>query len=194
MTRLCVISSDFRLFYKISKIFADKYQISHIFPSDNIPDNDLVITTLEEARFVKVQPKVVLQWKMNPSLMEKKIIESLENNSSNEQITIGIDPGKNIGVSIILQDSLVTSNTLDSTQKLIYWLRNEFKVLKITNPIIKIGDGDMNSVEEIIPALIHEFGSELDINLVDESDTSKRENKSRTSHEESADRIARKSV
>ncbi len=193
INHLCIVSSDFRLLYKITEIFTDKYQISHILPSDPIPDSDLVITTLEETVLIKIKPKLVLQWKMSSSLMEKKIIESLNNNSI-KQFTVGIDPGKNIGVSIILQDSLVTSNTLDSIQKLIYWLRNEFNILQIENPIVKIGDGDMGSVEEIIPALIHEFGSELDICLVDESNTSKRENKSRTSHEESADRIARKST
>lgn len=192
--RLCVVSSDFRLLYKIIKAFADKYQISHILPSDTIPDTDLVITTLEEARFIKVQPKLVLQWKMKSSLMEKRIIESLENNTNDKQFIVGIDPGKNIGVSIIFQDSSVTSNTLNSVQKLIYWLRDEFITLQITDPRIKIGDGDMVSVEQIIPALIHEFGAELDIILVDESNTSKREDKSRTSHEESADRIARKST
>lgn len=162
-------------------------------PSDAIPDTDLVITTLEESSLIKIKPILVLQWKMSPSLMEKKIIESINNNSY-EKFMVGIDPGKNIGVSIILQDSMVTSNTLNSVQKLIYWLRNEFSILQIDNPIIKIGDGDMVSVEEIIPALIHEFGSELDICLVDESNTSKREDKSRTSHEESAERIARRSI
>ena len=192
--RLCVVSSDFRLFYKLTKGLTDKYQISHIWPSDTIPDTELVITTLEETKFIKAQPKLVLQWKMQLSLMEKRIIESLESTSDNKQFIVGIDPGKNIGVSIIFQDNFVTSSTLNSVQKLIYWLRNEFITLQISEPIIKIGDGDMISVDEIITALIHEFGSELNMILVDEANTSKRENKARTSHEESADRIARKSI
>ena len=89
-----------------------------------------------------------------------------------DQLTIGIDPGNRIGISIIYLhneiDSVVESS-LNSTIQLISVLLSGIRSEK---KIVRIGDGNITMANQIASMIKTKFNDLVDIEIVDEHGTS----------------------
>jgi predicted RNase H-like nuclease (RuvC/YqgF family) len=133
----------------------------------------IIITTKDEAEIVR-RKDVLLDTELDkyPILLKAKVLRSIMGSSHDDQLTIGIDPGNRIGISIIYLhneiDSVVESS-LNSTIQLISILLSGIRSKK---KIVRIGDGNINMAKQIASMIKMRFGDLVDIEIVDERGTS----------------------
>ena len=100
-------------------------------------------------------------------LISKKIDSGL----NQDQLLLGIDPGKQIGLSVYYLGNEISSSFFISTDKLIEQVITILAELKAKQKIIKIGIGDMKMAKNISELLNLKFCSNFEIEFVDERDT-----------------------
>ncbi|HEY6165309.1 MAG TPA: hypothetical protein VIW25_10390 [Nitrososphaeraceae archaeon] len=133
----------------------------------------IIITTKDEAEIVR-RKDVLLDTELDkyPILLKAKVLRSIMGSYHDDQLTIGIDPGNRIGISIIYLhneiDSVVESS-LNSTIQLISILLSGIRSKK---KIVRIGDGNINMAKQIASMIKMRFGDLVDIEIVDERGTS----------------------
>ncbi len=188
MLKITVASNDFKLAYIIRQLLNNKYDFEHILPDDNLSNSDLVITTQQEAIKIKNINLLILSSDMNQFEMLSRIISNLKKNEYSKCV-VGLDPGKNIGVSIIFKGELISSNLFTNLDNLIRWIKRNLSIISYRSLEIKIGNGDKNSSKKVYNRIIKDFNSDI-VKFVNEKQTSIRKNYNITEHEEAAIRIA----
>ena len=145
-----------------------------ILPSD-IPyfDGDIVLTTEQEA------PKNSPVSLLFDDITEKDIVviqglisKMLASGFNDDQLLLGVDPGKQIGLSVYYLGNEILNSFFVSTNKLIEKIINILAELQAKQKIIKIGNGDMQVANEIVQLLNLKFCSNFEIEFVDERNTS----------------------
>ena len=141
----------------------------------NIPnyDGDIILTTEKEAPKKSVIPLLFdditdKDTEVIQGLISQKLAQGLNDN----ELLLGIDPGKQIGLSIYYLGNQISSSFFTSTEKLIQKVITILAELKAKHKIIKIGNGDMLMANEIVKLLNLNFCSNFEIEFVDESNTS----------------------
>ena len=71
------------------------------------------------------------------------ISQKIDSGLNQDQLLLGIDPGKQIGLSVYYLGNEISSSFFISTDKLIEQVINILAELKAKQKIIKIGNGDM---------------------------------------------------
>lgn len=133
----------------------------------------IIITTKDEAEIVR-RKDVLLDTELDkyPILLKAKVLRSIMGSYHDDQLTIGIDPGNRIGISIIYLhneiDSVVESS-LNSTIQLISVLLSGIRSKK---KIVRIGDGNITMANQIASMIKAKFNDLVDIEIVDEHGTS----------------------
>jgi hypothetical protein len=133
----------------------------------------IIITTKDEAEIVR-RKDVLLDTELDryPVLIKAKILRNIMGSYHDDQLTIGIDPGTRIGISIIYLhneiDSFVESS-LDSTIQLVSVLLSGIRSKK---KIVRIGDGDIAMAKQIASMTKARFKDLVDIEIVNEHGTS----------------------
>lgn len=133
----------------------------------------IIITTKDEAEIVR-RKDVLLDTELDryPILLKAKVLRSIMGSYHDDQLTIGIDPGNRIGISIIYLhneiDSVVESS-LNSTIQLISVLLSGIRSKK---KIVRIGDGNITMANQIASMIKTKFNDLVDIEIVDERGTS----------------------
>lgn len=133
----------------------------------------IIITTKDEAEIVR-RKDVLLDTELDryPILLKAKVLRSIMGSYHDDQLTIGIDPGNRIGISIIYLhneiDSVVESS-LNSTIQLISVLLSGIRSKK---KIVRIGDGNITMANQIASMIKTKFNDLVDIEIVDEHGTS----------------------
>ena len=133
----------------------------------------IIITTKDEAEIVR-RKDVLLDTELDkyPILLKAKVLRSIMGSYHDDQLTIGIDPGNRIGISIIYLhneiDSVVESS-LNSTIQLISVLLSGIRSKK---KIVRIGDGNITMANQIASMIKAKFNDLVDIEIVDERGTS----------------------
>jgi len=136
-------------------------------------DGDIILTTEKEAPKNSVIPLLFdditdKDTEVIQGLISQKLAQGLNDN----ELLLGIDPGKQIGFSIYYLGNQISSSFFTSTEKLIQKVITILAELKAKHKIIKIGNGDMQMANEIVKLLNLNFCSNFEIEFVDESNTS----------------------
>ena len=164
-----------RPYYRFSKILKDLgINFDSILPRD-IPyfDGDIILTTEKEA---PKNPAIPLLFDditdKDAEVIQGLISQKLDHGLNDNQLLLGIDPGKQIGLSVYYLGNEISSSFFVSIEKLIQKIISILAELKAKHKIIKIGDGDMQMANEIVKLLNLKFCSNFEIEFVDESNTS----------------------
>lgn len=187
--RVVVASTNFRLAYKVQLAISDNYKYNHKFPIDEILDADVVVTTIDEYYIIQHTKKLILNWNFSISKIKSKLIKSLFD-SKMKACTIGIDPGKAIGISIIYLGVLLNTSVFNRLDKMLIWIKGMLKEIDYDTLLIKIGNGGGEIQTKIIDAIVNQYKGDVIIEKVNENNTSIRESKNKSIHEEAAIRIA----
>ena len=99
------------------------------------------------------------------------ISQKIDSGLNQDQLLLGIDPGKQIGLSVYYLGKEISSSFFISTDKLIEQVITILAELKAKQKIIKIGNGDMKMAKNISELLNLKFCSNFEIEFVDERDT-----------------------
>jgi hypothetical protein len=133
----------------------------------------IIITTKDEAEIVR-RKDVLLDTELDkyPVLLKAKILRNIMGSYHDDQLTIGIDPGTRIGISIIYLhneiESIVESRE-DSTIQLVSVLLSGIRSNK---KIVRIGDGNIAMAKRIAWMTKARFKDLVDIEIVNEHGTS----------------------
>jgi hypothetical protein len=132
----------------------------------------IIITTKDEALIVR-RKDVLLDTEVDryPILLKAKILRSIMGSYHDDQLTIGIDPGNRIGISVIYIHNEIESfleSSLESTIKLIAILLTGIVSKK---KIVRIGDGNITMAKQLAYMIVTKF-KDCHVEIVDEHGTS----------------------
>ena len=145
-----------------------------ILPKD-IPyfDGDIILTTEKEAP--RKSPTTIFFddiTEKDTVVIQGLILQKIDSGLNDDQLLFGVDPGKQIGLSVYYLGNEIFNSFFVSTEKLIQKIINILAELKAKQKIIKIGNGDMQMANNIAKLLNLKFCSNFEIEFVDERNTS----------------------
>jgi len=108
----------------------------------------------------------------NFTVIRGLMIQKLSPNYEEQNLVIGIDPGKRIGLSVFYFGQEIESSIYSSIENLVLHLIGILGNLRAKRKIIKIGNGDMAIAKKIEEILNLRFCSSFELEYVDESNTS----------------------
>jgi hypothetical protein len=109
---------------------------------------------------------------LEPTVIEGLIMQKLNSTHYSDELLIGIDPGKRIGLSIYYYDREVEHSLHTSIEDLVSHLVRILAGLRAKKKIIKIGNGDMKLARKITNLVNLRYCSDFEIEFVDEQKTS----------------------
>ena len=138
----------------------------------------VIITTIDESKIVN-RDNMYLDTQLEefPLSIKAKILQNCMGyiGSSKEQLVVGIDPGKRIGISILYcyfeLDRIVLSSVNSTVEKISFILSS----IESPTKIVRIGDGSLALSHQIAAILKSYFKDEVIIEIVDEYGTSIRQ-------------------
>ena len=137
----------------------------------------IIITSKEESPIFKKKNIIVdSELNENPVIIKAKILRKLIKSHTYDQLTIGIDPGNRIGISIFyLYDEIesVVLSTIESTLNFIIKILSEINAKK---KIVEIGDGNINMARTIAFLIKSNFKDLVHVEIVNEHGTSSIQN------------------
>lgn len=167
-------------YYRFSRILKNLgMNFDSILPRDILNfDGDLILTTEKEAPKNSSIPLLFDDiTEKDIEVIQGLISQKLHLGTKDDQLLLGIDPGKQIGLSVYYLGNEISSSFFISVEKLIQKIISILAELKAKQKIIKIGNGDMQMANEIVKLLNLKFCSNFEIEFVDERNTSlKRKN------------------
>jgi hypothetical protein len=138
-----------------------------------LSDAKVIITTKHEAEIFK-RKEILLDTELEkfPILMKAKILRYSMGPRYSDLLTIGIDPGKRIGVSIIYMHNEIACFVESSPSKVVQLVSGLLAGIDSKKKTVRIGDGDLYMARLIATILKSRFDNLVDIEIVDEWGTS----------------------
>ena len=130
------------------------------------------MTSSETPKDIKIQVLHEDILDLEPTVIKGLIMQKLDVVHYSDELLIGIDPGKRIGLSIYYYGREIENSFHMSVEDLISHLVKIFAGLKAKKKIVKIGNGDMKLAKKIINMLNLNYCSDFVLEFVDESKTS----------------------
>ena len=177
--KITVATLNGKSYYKIIntlKLLQLNYE--ELSPSEAVNSySRIIITSKEESPiFKKKNIMVDSELNENPVIIKAKILRKLIKSHTYDQLTIGIDPGNRIGISIFyLHDEIesVVLSTIELTLNFIIEILSEIKAKK---KIVRIGDGNINMARSIAFLIKTNFKDLVHVEIVNEHGTSSIQN------------------
>lgn len=145
-----------------------------IFP-DEIPQysGNLILTTTEEIP-LKCEKPILNEdvFDQHFTVIRGLMIQKLSFGYEEQDLVIGIDPGKRIGMSVFYFGKEIESSLHSSIETLVFHIIGILGNLRAKRKIIKIGNGNMVIAKKIEELLNLRFCSSFELEYVDESNTS----------------------
>lgn len=142
-------------------------------------DAKIIITTLNESKIVKRNDVFLdTELEQSPLSVKAKILQNLMGSyycCSNDQLVVGIDPGKRIGISILYYNFELDKIMVMSVQSAIEKISVILSAIESQKKIVRIGDGRLNLSYQIASVLKKYFKDEVTVEIVDEHGTSIRQ-------------------
>ena len=134
---------------------------------------DIVLTTLSEVpESIKIPVLYEDILELEPTVIEGLIMQKLDSVHYSDELLIGIDPGKRIGLSIYYYGREVEHSLQISVEDLVSHLVRILAGLRAKKKVIKIGNGNMKMAKKITNLLNLRYCSDFEIEFVDEQRTS----------------------
>ncbi len=136
-------------------------------------DGDLILITSSEApKDIKIQVLYEDILDLEPTVIKGLILQKLCMARYADELLIGIDPGKRVGLSVYYYGREIESSLHTSVEGLIYHLVRILAGLRAKRKIVKIGNGNMKLAKKITTSLNLKYCSDFILEFVDESKTS----------------------
>ena len=168
---------DFRFYYQIISLL-DQLGIAseHHSPQEALPRSGTVLTTHRERRLLLTQPanaKVEIISVSHSLKSQEQLLSHLTRNgktTTHEEVIIGIDPGKHIGVYVEADGVELTRFVTTEISYLEEYLRGLFLQIPAVSYKLKIGDGTgmLDVLRKLSPGIL----VRLTLFVVNESRTS----------------------
>jgi len=169
-----------RSYYKITSVLKSlDLNFLSLSPEEAaLCDAKIIITTLNESKIVNRNDVFLdTQLEASPLSVKAKILQNYMNSYSysNDELIIGIDPGKRIGISILYYTFELEKIIVLSVQSAIEKISVILSAIDSQKKIVRIGDGSITLSYQIANILKKCFKDEVIIEIVDEYGTSIRQ-------------------
>lgn len=169
-----------RSYYKITSVLKSlDLNFLSLSPEEAaLCDAKIIITTLNESKIVNRNDVFLdTQLEESPLSVKAKILQNYMNSYSysNDELIIGIDPGKRIGISILYYNFELEKIIVLSVQSAIEKISVILSAIDSQKKIVRIGDGSITLSYQIAKILKKYFKDEVIIEIVDEYGTSIRQ-------------------
>jgi hypothetical protein len=133
----------------------------------------IIITTRDEAEIVR-RKDVLLDSELDdyPVFMKAKILRNIMGPYHDDQLTIGIDPGVRIGISVIFLHNEIESIVESSPEAAIKLVSHLLSKIRSNKKIVRIGNGNIAMARQMALILKRKFKELIEIEIVDEHGTS----------------------
>ena len=133
----------------------------------------VIITTKGEAEIVN-RKDVFLDTELDkcPAVLKAKILRTIMGYHHDDQLTIGIDPGNRIGISMIYLHNEIESKVETSLSSTMRVISPFLSGITSKKKVIRIGDGNICMAERLAKMLKLKFMDQVEIEIVDEHGTS----------------------
>jgi hypothetical protein len=164
-----------RSYYKIiNALKLMELQFVSLSPEQAAMSNaKIIITTKDEADIVK-RKDIVLDTELDnyPVLIKAKILRNVMGYYQDDQLTIGVDPGHRIGISVIYFHNEIASMVESSPDSVIQLISVLLSGIISTKKILRIGDGNISMAKYIASIIKGRFNNLVRIEIVNEYGTS----------------------
>jgi hypothetical protein len=137
-------------------------------------DAKVIITTQAEADKVgRNKALLMLDTELgSPAIAKARILRSIRGSSMDDQLTVGIDPGNRIGISVIYLHEEIASIVESSPQSAVEQISALLGGISSRHKIVRIGDGDIRMARQMAWAIKKKFSAAVRVEIVDERGTS----------------------
>ncbi len=137
----------------------------------------IIITSKEESPIFKKKNIIVdSELNENPVIIKAKILRKLIESHTYDQLTIGIDPGNRIGISIFYLYDEIESVVLSTIESTVNFIIKILSGINAKKKIVRIGDGNINMARTIAFVIKSNFKDLVHIEIVNEYGTSSIQN------------------
>jgi hypothetical protein len=136
-------------------------------------NSQLVITTEEEKNVVGNR-NILLDRELDdePALIKAKILRSLMGMYQDDQLVIGIDPGRRIGIAAFYLQKEIESQVVTSIEDVVDLVTVLVKGISSRKKLVRIGDGNPTMARNIADRIHARFKGKVIIEFVNEHGTS----------------------
>jgi hypothetical protein len=164
-----------RPYYKITNALKlMDIQFDSLSPQEAAVSNaKVIITTEDEAEIVR-RKDVLLDTELDncPAVLKAKILKTLMGDYHDDELTIGIDPGERIGISVIYLHNEIDSILESSITSTIRVISSLLLGIVSKKKIIRIGDGNIGMAQSLAKLVRLKFMDRVEIEIVNEHGTS----------------------
>jgi hypothetical protein len=137
----------------------------------------IIITSKEESPIFKKKNIIVdSELNENPVIIKAKILRKLIKSHTYDQLTIGIDPGNRIGISIFYIYDEIESVVLSTIESTLNFIIKILSGINAKKKVVRIGDGNINMARTIAFLIKSNFKDLVHIEIVNEYGTSSIQN------------------
>jgi len=177
--KITVATLNGKSYYKIIntlKLLQLNYE--ELSPSEAVNSySRIIITSKEESSiFKKKNIMVDSELNENPVIIKAKILRKLIKSHTYDQLTIGIDPGNRIGISIFYLHDEIESVVLSTIELTLNFIIEVLSEIKAKKKIVRIGDGNINMARSIAFLIKANFKDLVHVEIVNEHGTSSIQN------------------
>ena len=177
--KITVATLNGKSYYKIIntlKLLQLNYE--ELSPSEAVNSySRIIITSKEESPiFKKKNIMVDSELNENPVIIKAKILRKLIKSHTYDQLTIGIDPGNRIGISIFYLHDEIESVVLSTIELTLNFIIEVLSEIKAKKKIVRIGDGNINMARSIAFLIKTNFKDLVHVEIVSEHGTSSIQN------------------
>jgi hypothetical protein len=173
--KVTVATVSGRSYYRIiNALKVMNLQFESLSPQEAaLTDARIIITTEHEAEILK-RKDLLLDTELEklPILMKAKILRSSLGNVYSDMLTIGVDPGKRIGISVIFMHEEIGSFVESSPSRAVQLISVLLSGIDSRKRTVRVGDGDLNMARLIATTLKSRFDPSVEIEIVNEWGTS----------------------
>jgi hypothetical protein len=177
--KITVATLNGKSYYKIIntlKLLQLNYE--ELSPSEALNSySRIIITSKEESPIFKKKNIIVdSELNENPVIIKAKILRKLIESHTYDQLTIGIDPGNRIGISIFYLYDEIESVVLSTIESTVNFIIKILSGINAKKKIVRIGDGNINMARTIAFVIKSNFKDLVHIEIVNEYGTSSIQN------------------
>ncbi|HVP82571.1 MAG TPA: hypothetical protein VMS35_05980 [Nitrososphaeraceae archaeon] len=177
--KITVATLNGKSYYKIIntlKLLQLNYE--ELSPSEAVNSySRIIITSKEESPiFKKKNIMVDSELNENPVIIKAKILRKLIKSHTYDQLTIGIDPGNRIGISIFYLHDEIESVVLSTIELTLNFIIEVLSEIKAKKKIVRIGDGNIIMARSIAFLIKANFKDLVHVEIVNEHGTSSIQN------------------
>jgi hypothetical protein len=144
-------------------------------------DCKVVITTRDEAGSIssavtgRKAMMVMLDTELvrYPAIAKAKMLRSIAGPQVDDQLTIGIDPGNRIGISVMYLHEEIASIVESSPASAVEEISAVLEGVISRRKVVKIGDGNIRMALSMAWAVKKKFHNDVEVEIVDEHGTSR---------------------